>query len=85
MHVVPDILYPILHSLLHFSTPSHPLSPSHFSSRDRTPAHARMHARLRRVYAGCGGATSSEQGSSWNVVNSGEPIKVVHSDQSVHE
>ena len=26
----------------------------------------------RRVYAGCGGSTSSEQGSDWNVLNSGD-------------
>ena len=26
----------------------------------------------KRIYAGCGGSTSSEQGYDWNVVNSGE-------------
>ena len=28
--------------------------------------------RSNRIYGGCGGSTSSEQGSDWNVVNSGE-------------
>jgi hypothetical protein len=31
-----------------------------------------LHATSTRIYAACGGSTSSEQGTNWNVVNSGD-------------
>jgi hypothetical protein len=34
----------------------------------------------KRIYAGCGGSTSSEQGSDWNVLNSGEWSGIMHSN-----
>ena len=36
----------------------------------------------KRVYAGCGGSTSSEEGSDWNVLNSGEWTGVMSTDDS---